>query len=152
MLSWQFSHRGLFPDDVVDALSVEEREQSWQETLAGQFSGRTVLLAERGDEVLGFASAGPTRDPFSEPGTGEVYEIFVHPEAIGTGVGAALFQQTLDRLSHEGFRTVTLWVLEGNERARRFYERLGLCADGSTKTGTMGGAEAVEVRYRMELA
>ncbi len=68
---------------------------------------------------------------------------------IGTGIGSALLLKTLDWLRKEGFRAVTLWVHERNERARRFYDRLGLRSDGSTKTSRMGDAEAVEVRYRI---
>ncbi len=119
VLSWKFAHRGLFPDEVVEGLSFEERERSWRETLANPSPGKMVLVADRAGEVLGFTSFGPTRDPFSQPGIGEVYEFFVHPDAIGTGVGDALFQDTLARFKDEGFRTVTLWVVEGNERAQR---------------------------------
>jgi RimJ/RimL family protein N-acetyltransferase len=46
---------------------------------------------------------------------------------------------------------VTLWVVEANARARRFYERQGFRPDGSTKTARMSGTEAIEVRYRMSL-
>jgi hypothetical protein len=46
---------------------------------------------------------------------------------------------------------VTLWVVEANDRARRFYGRQGFRPDGSTKTARMNGAEAIEVRCRMSL-
>jgi hypothetical protein len=45
----------------------------------------------------------------------------------------------------------SLRVVEGNDQARRFYWRQGFRPDGSTKTATMSGAEAIEVRYRMSL-
>ncbi len=35
VLSWKFAHRGLFPDEVVEGLSFEERERSWRETRFG---------------------------------------------------------------------------------------------------------------------
>ncbi len=152
VLSWRFGHRGLFPDDVVDGLSVAERELSWRETLANPMPGRLTLVADRDGRLVGFATSGPTRDPRSDPTTGELYELFVHPEMIGSGVGVALMNCALGHLGRQGFRTVTLWVLEGNERARRFYERQGLRTDGSVKTAAMGDAEAVEVRYGMDLA
>jgi hypothetical protein len=46
---------------------------------------------------------------------------------------------------------VTLWVVEGNDQARRIYWRQGFRRDGSTKTTRMSAAEAIEVRYRMSL-
>jgi hypothetical protein len=45
-----------------------------------------------------------------------------------------------------------LWVLAGNERAIRFYERNGWIADGATQTETLHGAEVNEVLYRRALA
>jgi ribosomal protein S18 acetylase RimI-like enzyme len=99
----------------------------------------------------GLASSGPTRDPFVEAGVAEIYEVFVKPEVVGTGVGTALFRETLKRLSEAGFDATTLWVLEGNDSARRFYGRQGLHEDGATKITKMGDAEAVEVRYRASL-
>ena len=151
MRSWQFGHQRLFPRTVVDSVSVEEREASWQERLKGASSQQTVLVADGDGAVLGFASAGPTHDTSNEARVAEVYELFVLPEAIGTGIGGALLNGTLSKLRDGGFRTVTLWVVEGNDRARRFYERQGFRPDGLTKTARMSGAQAIEVRYRMSL-
>ena len=42
----------------------------------------------------------------------------------------------------------TLWVLEENPRARRFYERAGWRTDGERKADERWGVRAPEVRYR----
>ena len=42
-----------------------------------------------------------------------------------------------------------MWVVEGNRRARRFYEREGLRLDGATKQDTL--ADVRDVRYRAPL-
>jgi ribosomal protein S18 acetylase RimI-like enzyme len=149
--SWKFGHQRIFPTTVVDSVSVEEREASWHERLKGAPSDQMILVADGDGAVLGFASAGPTHDTPTEARIAEIYELFVLPEAIGTGVGGALISGTLSRLKDGGFRAVTLWVVEGNDRARRFYERQGFRPDGSTKTARMSDAEAIEVRYRMSL-
>jgi ribosomal protein S18 acetylase RimI-like enzyme len=146
--SWQFGHQGLFPQSVIDSVSVEERVDSWRETLASPSPGKTVLVAEQDGEIVGFVSSGPSRDRPVEAGAGEIYELFVEPDLVATGVGAALFRESLARLEGSGFRAVTLWVLAGNERARRFYERQALHVDGATRTTTMGESDATEVRYR----
>jgi ribosomal protein S18 acetylase RimI-like enzyme len=41
---------------------------------------------------------------------------------------------------------VSLWVLEGNERAVRFYRRHGFVPDGATKPEVIGDADVVELR------
>jgi hypothetical protein len=63
------------------------------------------------------------------------------------------------RTADEGYREAILWVLAGNERARRFYEAAGWTLDGAQKTEHIGGAGAAagagttvtEVRYRRTL-
>ena len=45
---------------------------------------------------------------------------------------------------------ITLWVVETNERARRFYEGLGTRPDGATRQHEVATGVALrEVRYRM---
>jgi hypothetical protein len=41
-----------------------------------------------------------------------------------------------------------LWVLEGDARARRFYEIAGWVADGTERTSEVFGVTVREVRYR----
>jgi hypothetical protein len=54
---------------------------------------------------------------------------------------------TLDELG----RPVTLWVLEANDRARRFYEIAGFLPDGSRKPADLpGGVRLPELRYRLD--
>jgi len=50
------------------------------------------------------------------------------------------------------FRTVTLWVLETNEQARRFYELAGWKLDGATTTERIDCLNYPTVRYRVDLA
>jgi L-amino acid N-acyltransferase YncA len=71
--SWQFGHQRLLPKVVVDSVSVEEREASWEERLKGASSDDTILVADRDGEVVGFASAGPTNDRSTEARVAEIY-------------------------------------------------------------------------------
>jgi ribosomal protein S18 acetylase RimI-like enzyme len=54
----------------------------------------------------------------------------------------------LRRLAQAGRREAILWVLEANQRARRFYEAGGWRPDGSAKTLELHGFPLVQVRYR----
>ena len=58
---------------------------------------------------------------------------------------------TLRALADEAFAEATLWVLDTNERARRFYEAGGWRLDGADKVDTIGGVGIREVRYRRPL-
>ena len=51
-----------------------------------------------------------------------------------------------------GFRTMRLWVLRDNDRARRFYERAGYAPDGGTKEDDFSGTPVTEIRYLITVA
>ena len=54
-------------------------------------------------------------------------------------------------INDDGFTDVTLWVLTGNARARRFYERCGWHTDGRTQQDHRRGVVLDEVGYRRGL-
>jgi len=110
-----------------------------------------VLIAQREGRVIGFAALGRARDP-DGGGAGEVYAIYAHPAAWDTGAGRALMRTALEQLRELGYQEATLWVLDSNERARRFYEKGGWRADGATKLDQRFDPPLHEVRYRIVLA
>lgn len=153
--AWQVAYRGIFPDRFLDELSAGfgDRMKRWQVIITSPENPASVtLVAEREGEILGWLSYGPGRDDDASPAAGEVYGIYVHPEQWGTGAGHALMEEGTKELEAAGYEEATLWVLEDNARARRFYERHGWCEDGAVEEFERGGATAMELRYRRSLA
>ncbi len=60
-------------------------------------------------------------------------------------------ERAVDELSAMGFTEATLWVMDTNVRARRFYEIAGWSTDGGEKDELFRGAPIHEVRYRRSL-
>ncbi len=156
--SWKGGYQGLLPDAVLDGLSVERREQWWSQWLAELGQRDRILVAECDGQVVGFASVGQSRDLDADDRAAEVYAIYVHPDCWGHGIGRALMRHSVDELLRAGFREARLWVLETNQRARRFYEAADWYFDGTSKPHIVGRDgepdEAVEVtvvRYRLAL-
>ena len=85
----------------------------------------------------------------AEQDAGELYAIYVLPQAWGSGAGAALMREAVAGLREAFDGDAVLWVLEDNPRARRFYEREGWRLDGGRKRDTFLGVEVGEVRYRL---
>jgi GNAT superfamily N-acetyltransferase len=141
--AWQVAYRHAFPAAKLDALTVDEREERWRRSLEEQ----TVFVAEDGGTVVGWASAGASRDA---DGEGELYGLYVAPEAWGRGAGRALIGQVEAELARNHPEAI-LWVLEDNPRARRFYEQAGWGLDGARKRDVFLGVEVDEVRYRKAL-
>jgi ribosomal protein S18 acetylase RimI-like enzyme len=150
--AWQTAYRHVFPAAELERGGFI-RPERWRERLAVPPPGWTTFVAVDGDEgggggVQGFVSVGPSRD---ERGIGELYAIYVHPDAWGTGVGRALIERGELELRAD-YAEATLWVLEDNPRARAFYERGGWTPDGLRKSEERWGVHAPELRYRKALA
>lgn len=78
--------------------------------------------------------------------------IYLAPEAMGTGAGRQLMAASTRHLTRAGYKLVTLWVLDTNARARRYYEIAGFRSDGAVKVDDRDGFRLGEVRYRLPLA
>ena len=72
----------------------------------------------------------------------------MEPERWRAGAGRALLAAVEHALTDAGFAEATLWVLEQNERARRFYERAGWHDDGGRQQERFLETDVTEVRYR----
>ncbi|HEX3807475.1 MAG TPA: GNAT family N-acetyltransferase [Gaiellaceae bacterium] len=142
---WQVAYRHVFPAAELDALPVDGAR--WRARIDRPPPGWSTFVAVEDGAVVGFSSVGPSRD---EQGLGELYAIYVHPDAWSTGAGRALLERAEEQLRGE-YAVATLWVLEDNPRARHFYEAGGWTADGARKAEDRLGVRAAEVRYRKEL-
>jgi GNAT superfamily N-acetyltransferase len=145
--TWQAAYRGLVPDDYLDALDLHSRVQAYRQSRMFEDADRPMWVAECAGTIVGFVGVGASRD---EPDVGELYSIYVSADRWGTGAGRALMIRGVDWLRSR-YAQATLWVLEGNERARRFYERGGWRLDGTTKDDDRGSFVLREVRYRIDL-
>jgi GNAT superfamily N-acetyltransferase len=109
-------------------------------------------VAASGAEVVGFAGYGPSRDADADPGrTGELAMIYLLPQAWGAGVGRELMAAAVDGVAGLGYAEATLWVLDSNDRARRFYAKAGWAGNGATQRDDSRGFTLNEVRYRRGL-
>lgn len=140
-----FAH--IFPPDAPPP-THEHLLRRWGEWLGAdhQRSGG-VLVADAGAGPVGVALAGP--DP-TDPVTGHLSRLYVEPALWGRGLGRRLHDAAIDLLVQKRFTDATLWVLEGNQRARSWFERLGWRPTGERKV-TYAPASIDDLRYRRPL-
>ncbi|WP_431041502.1 N-acetyltransferase family protein [Streptomyces sp. P1-3] len=149
---WQAAYTGLMPQAHLDALSVAEDAARRREFFSRGLGDVVNLVAETADGgVAGWACFGPYRERDLPSGDAELYALYARPELVGTGVGRALLGETLARVTERGFPRLRLWVLKGNARARRFYERAGFTPDGGEESYDVDGAAVPELRYVLGL-
>lgn len=127
--AWEESYRGIAPDDVFETLNLERRLGQWRDMLAPENIERRadypiVLVAEFGGDIVGFVSAGPSKEPLITPKP-QVFTLYVLKRAQGLSIGRSLLREIGAHLGFRGFGGFGLGVLPENGQATGFYERMG---------------------------
>jgi GNAT superfamily N-acetyltransferase len=110
----------IFPPELYP-FPTDEITKRWKGFL--EDPAVTVLVDEEGGAAVGVAASRPEW----------LDGLYVLHEWWSRGIGRRLHDEVLGRQRASGERRCHLWVLEENERARRFYERLGWRQDERTR-------------------
>jgi ribosomal protein S18 acetylase RimI-like enzyme len=152
---WRWGYRGPVADDELDRLDVGEREEMWSEVLSDPRARRQrCFVAEVEGRLVGFVeSAEATAEMHPPPPeAGEILALYLRESAQGRGIGRALLAEATRHLRSQGFPTAVLWVLEGNGRARRFYEAARWTRDdGRAIFEAEDHVELPAIRYAIQL-
>lgn len=110
-----------------DGLSWQQR-RAWYERMIDHEHG-FVLVARAADALVGYAFVrvheGPD-DTFDFGARwGQLVTLSVLPDYRGAGVGTAIMDEVDRQLAAIGVHSVEIYVMQGNDRARAFYERRG---------------------------
>ena len=143
------AYAGVLPGEVVEGFEPQAFASAWRRSLAAPPAGvYRLLVACAGDQVVGFASIGPSQDPDASPETGELTVLGVHPQARRSGHGSRLLNAAVDTLRGAGAQVVATWVLAADESTRAFLVASGLRPDGAFRDRVVSaeGATAREVR------
>jgi len=142
--AWQESYQGIISQNVLDALSVEQRVPSWIKALQ-EFPERNFVACAN-ETIIGFCIAGPSRSDMEK---GEIYALYVLNAYKGMGVGYQLFSAATSFLAAKGLCPYIAQALEANKPARAFYERQGGTVCG-TSSYTVDNKTYPEVCYQFE--
>jgi ribosomal protein S18 acetylase RimI-like enzyme len=144
--SWWSAYRGLVPEAYLAKLDPGRLAECFRKNLST--NSEEMFLVEQETRIIGFIGFGGCRDSdCNQVQTGEIFGLYLHPDHWRKGIGRLLCQKGLQVLESQGYSNVVLWVLEGNQQARGFYEAMGFSTDGSTKILNLG-APLIVVRYR----
>lgn len=134
------AYSSIFPSEAPPP-AIDELRTDWITKL----KQHPAFVAVVDNAIVGTVIAGA--DP-KEPRTGHLSRMYVVPELSGRGIGTRLYHTCLREFAELGYAEATLWVLERNERARRWYEQLGWIATGERKP-VYAPAGIDDLRYRL---
>ena len=153
--AWRATYPGIVPDPVLDEW-IEGAPANWHQAFEHRpaDSPWRPWVAERDGLILGFATTTPGKSEWLPPpeGAGEITNLYLDPEAIGTGVGRLLYEHAVADLRERGFDPLVVWAFRDNRRALGFYERMGLTIDVPEHDWVLGGVPCPIVRFRGDLA
>jgi ribosomal protein S18 acetylase RimI-like enzyme len=86
----------------------------------------------------------------TDPAVVHLMAMWVHPQFRGSGGADELVAAVVAWAESAGAKLVRLKVIQGNDRARHFYERMGFCPTGQEKIRERDGLIEVQMERRTE--
>jgi ribosomal protein S18 acetylase RimI-like enzyme len=141
--TWRTTYAGMLPDRVLLGMSERRQTSSWASFLRHRPDDVRVAENAKG-AVTGFGNCGAQRNNTVDY-AGEIYTLYVTPDAQGEGGGRALLLALFSRLVAMGYGSALVWVVRANP-ARYFYERLG-GAQVMHRPIPLGGQQVEAIAY-----
>lgn len=131
---WRLAYGDLLDDSWFGPHAMQQRIEQWTRRLTSPVAdgapacprGTTRIGRDADGTPIGFAIAGRCRDE-PAPRRLEVWALYIDEAWFGSGLAAALVEDVI------GQQPATVWVAEGNPRARAFYAKIGFAADGERR-------------------
>lgn len=137
--AWKEGYKGLIPQRFLDGITPEKF--AVRAHMNG-FLDNGSFVAVKGERIVAHCHARASDVP-GKSGWGEIHTLYTHPDFWRQGYGAAVLGRAEEWLREQGFDNVYLYVLDGNERAERFYKAQGFLPDLDTLCCDLGGGVIV---------
>ena len=122
--SWQETYTDLMPKEFLETMTLEKCVK-----MAHKWHQNTLLLKVNG-KVAGFCCFRTIEDE------SEILALYLLKEYHGKKLGYALLTHTIKQYLHN--QRIILWVLQGNNRAIKFYKKAGFAFTGNEKVTPFG--------------
>ena len=120
--SWRTTYKGIIPNEYLDGLSYEQREELWVKNMGNP--DNYVVVAENSDgRIVGFATAGKRGENQTEKAA-DLTSIYLFADMQGYGIGKMLMKELFVYFTQNGYERIFVEVLKENE-TRHFYEYYG---------------------------
>lgn len=139
--AWKEGYKGLLPQDFLDSLTTKIVDRSPKSYF---FDAGSFVIID-GTQIAAHCHARPAAEEKMR-GWGEIHTMYALPQFWGKGHAGELFDYAVNWLYERGFDDVYLYVLDGNKRAEKFYEKHGFQTNGDTIQCEVGGKTVMDRR------
>ena len=148
--AWHHAYSSLISPQILSTITPESRKANWTQAFAT--TDQEIFVCADNEDIAGFIRLALPEDRLDPPADyGELTHLYLDPQRISTGLGHELFEFARLKLREHGHKGMLLWTLEGNTRARSFYEAHGMTFDGTRDSQPSWLGDGVfEVRYVYE--
>ncbi|MBA2494230.1 MAG: GNAT family N-acetyltransferase, partial [Acidobacteria bacterium] len=120
--SWHKSFAGIVPQEFLDNLTVEKREQAFRQRF-GEENYKMFVAETANDGIVGFADFGKSREK-DFAFEAELYAIYLLPEFQRKGIGENLFKLCQKEMIADKVNSMYLMALDVSPY-KPFYEKMG---------------------------
>jgi ribosomal protein S18 acetylase RimI-like enzyme len=120
--SWRNAYAEVLPKEFLGDPIEREFTRYWHNIDIGD---EDVVMVAEDDDLLGFIAVWCLPTPYID-------NLHVKPSLHSKGIGSTLLISAAEELLARGHKTAYLWVFTSNQKAVRFYERLGGVTTGNT--------------------
>lgn len=130
-VSWKESHRSFCTSEFIE-MHTPDRQRSY---LSGKMNAGAQLFMLIDEKPIGIVSVSNSL----------IEDLYVLPDMQNMGHGTKLLKYAIDRCED----IPTLWILENNSDAERFYRRMGFTETGR-KNQITDGLDEIEFALAAE--
>ena len=120
--------KGIYDHEVLTGIATFDTEppplEKWAGLLASAESGDHVLVAEIDGSVVGYAYSTTYRPRLAYARTRET-SVYLAPEAVGRGLGRAMYDDLLARLRGDGMRVALAVIALPNPASEALHRACG---------------------------
>jgi ribosomal protein S18 acetylase RimI-like enzyme len=113
--SWRDAYAGVLPASFLNEPLEQEFTSYWRDIA---IQSQDVVLVAENAYLCGFIAVWCRPTPYID-------NLHITPYLRSKNIGTTLLTSAAEVLLAQGHRTAYLWVFESNQKAVRFYERMG---------------------------
>lgn len=141
--AWKKEYKGIIDDEILNNLNKQEKIEKWKKN----YNKGNVIVAEESGTILGFCRYDDSAVYENTDIDSEIIAIYVDCDKLGNGIGKKLVEYVKDALKNKNKAKMVIWCLEKNQKARKFYEKIGGKLIADEKYFEKEGKKYKEVGY-----